>query len=110
MARQHAQLVETQQIALPAGTLRLIGDTLAVQLLNALAIQELRFGELQRIVPKKSTKTVAARLKSLERAGLLTRTLYAEVPPRAVYRITDKGRELTTIVAGIADWENSWRQ
>ncbi len=109
MVPQRAQLVQANAVTLPESTLALLGDAVATRVLVLLARGEQRFGTLHTTIGG-STKTVVARLKGLERAGLVTRTLYAEVPPRAVYRITDKGRELTAIVEGIADWERSWNQ
>ena len=109
MVPQRAQLVQTSTVTLPESTLALLGDTVAARVLVTLARGEQRFGALHTAVGG-STKTIVARLKELERAGLVTRTLYAEVPPRAVYRITDKGRELTAIIEGIADWEQSWQK
>jgi len=109
MVPQRAQLVQTNAVTLPESTLVLLGDAVASRVLVTLTHGEQRFGALHTAVGG-STKTVVARLKDLERAGLVTRTLYAEVPPRAVYRITDKGRELTAIIEGIADWEQSWQK
>jgi len=109
MVPQRAQLVQTSAVTLPENTLALLGDLVAARILVTLARGEQRFGVLHETIGG-STKTIVARLKGLERAGLVTRTLYAEVPPRAVYRITGKGRELTAILEGIADWERSWNQ
>jgi len=104
MAIQRTQLVTG---TLPF-VLRILGEETAVRLLLTLKIGERRFGELHKTVGG-STKTVVSRLRALERDGLVTRTLYAEVPPRAVYALTDKGRELAAIAEGLADWERSWR-
>lgn len=91
------------------GAITLLGDRLTVRLVLALEGADLRFGQLQG-VGKASSKTVSARLKDMERHGLVTRTLYAEVPPRVVYALTPKGRELVSIVLGLAEWEQAWAQ
>ena len=109
MASQHTRLVNPQTSLLPATALQFLGDAVSMRVLVALATQERRFGDLCSVVSRTSTKTLSSRLKRLANAGLVTRTLYAEVPPRAEYALTDKGRELLAIVQGISDWERSWR-
>ncbi len=109
MATQHSRLVATQASLLPVVTLQILGDTISMRLLVALTAHEQRFGDLCKALPNASTKTLSSRLKSLANAGLVTRTLYAEVPPRAEYALTDKGRELLAIAQGLTEWERSWR-
>jgi len=109
MASQHARLIDPRTSLLPVTALQFLGDAVSMRVLVALSTKEQRFGDLSTLVSRTSTKTLSARLKRLANAGLVTRTLYAEVPPRAEYALTDKGRELLAIVQGISDWERSWR-
>ncbi|RDI65927.1 winged helix-turn-helix transcriptional regulator [Nocardia pseudobrasiliensis] len=63
-----------------------------------------RFVELQRRIATITPKVLTERLRQLERDGLLTRTYYAEVPPRVVYEISELGRSLAPLFAALADW------
>lgn len=67
-----------------------------------------RFMELQRGLGV-SSKTLASKLRLLEERRLLTRTSYAEVPPKVVYALTEKGQQLASIVLGILAWEEGWQ-
>lgn len=55
-----------------------------------------------------SSKTLAARLKQLEKNGILERKAYNEIPPRVEYRLTDKGQELLESVIGLLQWMRKW--
>jgi DNA-binding HxlR family transcriptional regulator len=72
--------------------------------LAALAGGSLRFGELQRRVDGISQKMLTQTLRALEREGLVTRTVHAEVPPRVEYELTDDGRAAGRAVAGLIAW------
>ena len=63
-----------------------------------------RFGELQREIPKVSKKTLTRNLRELEARGLVTRTVYAEVPPRVEYQLTDAGAELMPVFLSMKKW------
>jgi DNA-binding HxlR family transcriptional regulator len=55
-----------------------------------------------------SSKTLAIRLKQLERNGILERKAYNEIPPRVEYRLTDKGQELVESVVDLLQWMRKW--
>ncbi|MBV9177401.1 MAG: helix-turn-helix transcriptional regulator [Nitrososphaeraceae archaeon] len=55
-----------------------------------------------------SSKTLAARLKELQRSGILERQSYNETPPRVEYRLTTKGQELVESVIGLLQWMRKW--
>jgi DNA-binding HxlR family transcriptional regulator len=55
-----------------------------------------------------SSKTLAARLKQLERNRILERKPYNEIPPRVEYCLTDKGQELVESVIGLLQWMRKW--
>jgi DNA-binding HxlR family transcriptional regulator len=55
-----------------------------------------------------SSKTLAVRLKQLERNGILERKAYNEIPPRVEYRLTDKGQELVESVVDLLQWMRKW--
>ena len=70
----------------------------------ALADETLRFGELRQRIGGVAPKVLTHTLRALERDGLLTRTVYAEVPPRVEYRLTALGRSLRQPLAVVQDW------
>ncbi|MBP2471704.1 DNA-binding HxlR family transcriptional regulator [Crossiella equi] len=63
-----------------------------------------RFTELRANLPGISPKTLSARLKRLEETRLLTRTAYAEVPPRVEYELTPAGYRLRPVFTAMAEW------
>ncbi len=64
----------------------------------------LRFGELRERIGGVAAKVLTQTLRSLERDGLLTRVVYAEVPPRVEYTLTPLGRSLREPLAAVQDW------
>ena len=76
---------------------------------STLIIRELlrgpmRFGELRTALAIGSPKTLTERLRILEHQGILTRTVHAEVPPRVVYELTDRGRSFRSVLEAMAEW------
>jgi DNA-binding HxlR family transcriptional regulator len=63
-----------------------------------------RFGELRSSLRGISPKTLTDRLRHLERLGILTRQVFAEVPPRVEYELTDRGRTLEPILLAMWAW------
>jgi DNA-binding HxlR family transcriptional regulator len=55
-----------------------------------------------------SSKTLAIRLKELEKGGILERHAYREIPPRVEYRLTSKGQELVESVISLLQWMRKW--
>ena len=63
-----------------------------------------RFGQLDAVIPDISRKVLSSHLSELERDKLVIRTSYAEIPPRVVYSLTDKAKELVPIFKSMGDW------
>lgn len=63
-----------------------------------------RFGELRRAVPRITQHMLTAQLRELERDGLISRTVFAEVPPRVEYAITQRARGLGPAMDALAAW------
>ncbi|HJS82041.1 MAG TPA: helix-turn-helix domain-containing protein [Nitrososphaera sp.] len=55
-----------------------------------------------------SSKTLASRLKELEKSGILERRAYNEIPPRVEYRMTAKGQELVESIMSLFEWMRKW--
>ena len=73
-------------------TLMLISDKWKVLILRDLMPGTRRFGELKKSIGTVSQKVLTAQLRDMEAKGLVTRRVYAEVPPRVEYSLTDLGR------------------
>ncbi|GAB4007180.1 winged helix-turn-helix transcriptional regulator [Nocardioides ultimimeridianus] len=84
-----------------------IGDKWTVLVIATLGSGPLRYSDLQASVPGISQRMLTVTVKELERDGLVTRTAYAEVPPRVVYELTDLGRSLLEAVMALAGWAAS---
>ena len=72
-----------------------------------------RFNELRRLMPDISHKVLTATLRSLEREGLVCRTVYAEVPPRVEYSISAHGETVRPIMQAVRAWGHehiAWHQ
>jgi DNA-binding HxlR family transcriptional regulator len=84
--------------------LDLIGDKWKPIVIYLLGQGTQRHGELQRRLPDVSKKMLTQTLRRLEDAGLLTRKIFAEVPPRVEYDLTDLGRVFLEPVEALCDW------
>lgn len=85
-------------------TLQLIGDKWKVLILRDLVTGTKRFGELKKLVGGISQKVLTANLRDMEADGLVARKVYAEVPPRVEYSLTDTGHSLRPVLDAIEVW------
>jgi DNA-binding HxlR family transcriptional regulator len=81
-----------------------IGDKWSVMVVGMLGRGTLRFNELKRQINGISQRMLTLTLRNLERDGLVTRTIYAEIPPRVEYSLTDLGNTLREPIAALWDW------
>jgi DNA-binding HxlR family transcriptional regulator len=81
-----------------------IGDKWSLLIIGILEEGPMRFTELLRTVPGISRRMLTLTLRALERDGLITRTIYAQVPPRVDYAVTNLGRTLSQPVMALAMW------
>lgn len=99
--------------ALPAcpveTTLTLIGDKWKVLILRDLMPGTKRFGELKKSIGSVSQKVLTSQLRSMEESGLVSRRVYAEVPPRVEYSLTELGRSLKPILDAMWSWGEGYR-
>lgn len=75
-----------------------------ILIIDALGAGTYRFAELRRTIDGISEKMLAQTLRRLERDGLLTRTVYPEVPPRTEYALTPLGRSISAPIASLRIW------
>lgn len=90
-------------------TLTLIGDKWKVLILRDLLPGTKRFGELKKSLSSVSQKVLTAQLRDMENSGLLTRTVYAEVPPRVEYSLTELGQSLSPILDAMKHWGEEYK-
>jgi DNA-binding HxlR family transcriptional regulator len=81
-----------------------IGDKWTVLVVLLLSDGPLRFSELRARLGAVAPKVLTQTLRRIERDGLVTREIFAEVPPRVEYALTGLGRSLTTPISVIGDW------
>ena len=84
-------------------TLMLIGDKWKVLILRDLMPGTKRFGELKKSIGNVSQKVLTAQLRDMESNGLVHREVYAEVPPRVEYSLTELGRSLKPILDSMVE-------
>ena len=85
-------------------TLMLIGDKWKVLILRDLMPGTKRFGELKKSIGSISQKVLTAQLRDMEEKGLVSRTVYAEVPPRVEYSLTELGKSLSPMLDPRGEW------
>ena len=91
-------------------TLTLISDKWKVLILRDLMPGTKRFGELKKSIGSVSQKVLTAQLRDMEAKGLVNRKVYAEVPPRVEYSLTELGRSLKPIMHAMWDWGTAYQQ
>ena len=91
-------------------TLMLIGDKWKVLILRELMGGTKRFGALKKSIGTVSQKVLTAQLRDMEDKGLLTRKVYAEVPPRVEYTLTDTGYSLKPILDAMVAWGTDYQE
>jgi DNA-binding HxlR family transcriptional regulator len=84
-----------------------VGDKWSVLLIVLLSDKTMRFNELKRLIGGISQRMLTLTLRGLERDGLVTRTVYATVPPKVEYQLTELGRSLWAAVEPLGLWARS---
>lgn len=90
-------------------TLSLIGDKWKVLILRDLMTGTKRFGELKKSIGTVSQKVLTSQLRAMEESGLVNRQVYAEVPPRVEYSLTELGLSLKPILDAMLSWGESYK-
>lgn len=110
---EDAAITQAQTQPLPAcpveTTLMLIGDKWKVLILRDLIDGTKRFGELKKSIGSVSQKVLTSQLRDMEDKGLVNRKVYAEVPPRVEYSLTDTGYSLKPVLDAMWHWGEGYK-
>lgn len=102
MKPRHLHLTEDCRAV--SAVLQRIGDKWTILVVQRLGAGPKRFNELRTEVGGISQKMLTTTLRSLERDGFVTRTVFPTIPPRVDYELTDLGRELLVPVNALGEW------
>ena len=91
-------------------TLSLIGNKWQVLILRDLMNGTMRFKELQRSIGKISQKVLTSNLRTMEATGIVRREVFAEVPPRVEYSLTELGDTLRPVLDAMWAWGESYKE
>ena len=90
-------------------TLQLIGDKWKVLILRDLMDGTKRFGELKRSLGTITQKVLTTNLRAMESNGLVIRKVYAEVPPKVEYTLTETGYSLKSVLDAMSSWGEDYK-
>ena len=93
-----------------ATTLMLIGNKWKIFSIQQLMEKPFRFGELRRAIPGISEKVLTDNLRAMEKDGLITRTVFPEVPPHTEYALSELGDSMRPIITSMATWGTGYQQ
>ena len=93
-----------------ATTVSLIGSKWKLLIMRNLMARPWRFNELQRDLGGISQKVLTDSLRSMEADGIITRTVYPEVPPHVEYALSDLGESMRPIIDAMADWGTEYKK
>jgi DNA-binding HxlR family transcriptional regulator len=89
--------------------MELIGDKYSVLIvLNLAQFGTQRFIELEQSINGISPRTLSARLKHLEKYGIINRKQFSTIPPKVEYSLTDRGEEFKVVIENMSCWVNKW--
>lgn len=93
-----------------ATTVQIIGSKWKLLILRNLLARPWRFNELQRSLEGISQKVLTDSLRSMEADGIITRTVYPEVPPRVEYALSELGETMRPIIASMEEWGARYKE
>lgn len=93
-----------------ATTVRLIGSKWKILIMRNLMTRTWRFNELKKDLDGISQRVLTESLRSMEEDGLITRTVYPEVPPRVEYSLTGLGESMRTVLDAMAVWGDNYKR
>ena len=92
-----------------ATTVQLIGSKWKLLILRNLMARPWRFNELQRDLEGISQKVLTESLRSMEADGIVTRTVYDEVPPRVEYSLSELGESMRPVIKSMEEWGTAYK-
>ena len=93
-----------------ATTVQLIGSKWKLLILRNLLARPWRFNELQKSLEGISQKVLTDSLRSMEADGIITRTVYPEVPPHVEYALSDLGESMRPIIKAMEEWGKTYKE
>lgn len=93
-----------------ATTVALIGSKRKLLILRNLLARPWRFNELKRDLAGISQKMLTDSLRSMEADGIITRTVYPEVPPRVEYALSELGESMRPVIRSMEEWGKAYKQ
>ena len=93
-----------------ATTVQLIGNKWKQLILRNLLARPWRFNEMLRSIPGISQKVLTDNLRTLENDGIITRTVYPEVPPRVEYAVSELGDTMRPIIKAMEVWGQNYQK
>lgn len=93
-----------------ATTVHLIGNKWRLLILRNLLERPYRFNELLKSLPGLSQKVLTDNLRFMEYSGLITRTVYSEVPPRVEYSLSELGETMRPIIGALGEWGANYQR
>lgn len=92
-----------------ATTVSLIGNKWKLLIMRNLLVRPWRFNELHRALEGISQKVLTESLRQMEADGIITRTVYPEVPPRVEYALSELGETMRPILDSMQEWGNNYK-
>ena len=106
--------MRTEEDILPecpvATTVSLIGSKWKLLIMRNLLARPWRFNELQKSIDGISQKVLTEALRSMEADGIVSRTVYPEVPPRVEYALTELGESMRPIIKSMEEWGTAYKE
>lgn len=93
-----------------ATTVQLIGNKWKLLIIRNLLVRPWRFNELQKSLDGISQKVLTDNLRSLETDGIITRTVFPEVPPRVEYALSELGESMRPILNSMQEWGQNYKK
>ena len=101
--------MDTVTQTLAETTIKMLGDRWKVQIIECLMDGTKRFGELKRELGSITQKVLTSNLRMLEENGILVRHVYAQIPPRVDYTLTNLGYNLRPVIDSMVAWAEEYR-
>lgn len=89
---------------------KILSGKWALIILHQLSENKLRFGELHKQLPELTQATLTKQLRTLEEYGMITRTVYAQVPPKVEYELSGIGNEFKDVLDSLKTWGDKYNE